>query len=379
MSYDALTIDAQTFYENGRHLDRGLLAQLSQFRDGPIDFIVSTVVLHEIRKALQEKAQAPIEALTKAHRDGLANGQLAKEQAQSLKATLDEMASAKDHAEAQLKEFVEATGAEVITVDKVSLKEILASYFGKRPPFSTKGKKDEFPDAITLTSLEIWAKENKKKLLAVSKDGDWKAFAEHAEWIDCKEDLGDALATVVAATDAALAQARAILTAISGAGHSDMRASLDGEIERAVEYETPYIEFDGPMQGEEDGVTLVLQSYDLSGADDDFADTEIVRMRADGFVMRTPVKIKATAHVSINFSVYDSIDKDYVPMGSKDVEADVEFDAYLLIDCAHEDDLDADADIATQFEILNAELVGAPPSIDIGYVEYSFAEEDEDF
>jgi chromosome condensin MukBEF complex kleisin-like MukF subunit len=55
-------------------------------------------------------------------------------------------------------------------------------------------KKAEFPDAISLLSLEAWAEANEKRILAVSGDKDWAAYAENSERIDVVSKLSDALA-----------------------------------------------------------------------------------------------------------------------------------------------------------------------------------------
>ena len=63
------------------------------------------------------------------------------------------------------------------------------------PPFEEPDKKKhEFPDAIALLSLEEWAEVNKTRILAVSCDRGWAAFAAESEWIVVDSDLASALA-----------------------------------------------------------------------------------------------------------------------------------------------------------------------------------------
>ena len=239
------------------------------------------------------------------------------------------------------------------------------------------------PYAITTGSelrkqVEAWAKENGKKILAVSKDGDWKAFADQSERIDCVDDLGAAMATLVAAKEASVADAWIVLQSIQSGEPAEVAETLHRQLEHAVEAEIPYAEFDGPMPGVDEGVTLTLLEFQIPGIEDKSTSLDIVRVRPGGFVMRVPIEIKARALADIHFSIYDSIDKDHVAMGSTDVEREISFDAFALIDC-EKAEIDEDGDKATMFEIIGAELVGAPRSIDLGYVDYSLAEDDDGF
>jgi hypothetical protein len=379
MAYDAITIDTQTVYGNNRSLDRGIVAQLSQYKDGIVRVVLSEVVVRELFKMLETKAKTTVDALNKAIREGRTNGQLTPNQEAALQGVVDAIAAPDKHAEAQLKAFVEATGAEIISVGKVAIKDLLHGYFGKKPPFSTQGKKDEFPDAISLLALEAWAKEHDRKILAVSKDCDWKAFSEHCERIDCVDDLGMAMATLVAARQASEEDAWRVLQAVEVDDPPELRAELTGQLQSAVEVLTPYAEFDGPMPGEDEGVMMSLLDFNITGVADRSASLDIVRVRPAGFVMRVPVEIKARAFADIHFSIYDSIDKDHVPMGSTDVECDVEFEASALIDCEkHEIDL-GEGKKEASYKIVSAELIDAPHSVDLGYIDYSLAGEDDDF
>lgn len=63
-------------------------------------------------------------------------------------------------------------------------------------------------------------------------------------------------------------------------------------------------------------------------------------------------------------------------MGSTSVEQDVDFDAFALITCHRLHDIDPNG---FPYEITGAELVDTPQSVDLGYVDHSFGEEEDDF
>lgn len=60
---------------------------------------------------------------------------------------------------------------------KNQISKVFGKYFAQEKPFGPKGKKDEFPDAFVLVSLEKYAKENKlKKIIVISTDNDMKEY-----------------------------------------------------------------------------------------------------------------------------------------------------------------------------------------------------------
>ena len=53
--YSALTIDTSIFNQHGLKLEKGLLAKLVQFKEMPINFVLSDVVYREVMNHLNKK------------------------------------------------------------------------------------------------------------------------------------------------------------------------------------------------------------------------------------------------------------------------------------------------------------------------------------
>jgi rRNA-processing protein FCF1 len=177
MKYDVITIDSEAIEHNGFHFDNGLLNELKQFKEGPIEVIISSVIINELIRRLSEKTREAKDslaaALKRATDYGIATGEASK---------IDQNIDPKEIAKKRLISFLHDIGAQSIKVDKVSTRDVLRLYLAPSPPFSGTGKKKhEFPDAIALLSLEAWADENDKKIVAVTKDSDWKAFAANSK------------------------------------------------------------------------------------------------------------------------------------------------------------------------------------------------------
>lgn len=73
----------------------------------------------------------------------------------------------------------------IVDYPTLNIKEIFISYFEKKFPFGSAGKKSEFPDAFALKSIELWAQEIKRKVFAFSKDNDMLGYkSEHLEIVE---------------------------------------------------------------------------------------------------------------------------------------------------------------------------------------------------
>ena len=91
--------------------------------------------------------------------------------------------------EKELNEILENTftksNFKIIDYPTLNIEGIFKSYFEKKFPFGSGGKKSEFPDAFALKSIEIWAEENEIKVLAFSKDNDMLNYkSKHLEIIE---------------------------------------------------------------------------------------------------------------------------------------------------------------------------------------------------
>lgn len=64
--------------------------------------------------------------------------------------------------------------------------KIIDDYFNENAPFKNGIKKNEFPDAIVLNSIESWCEDNDTKVYVVSQDGDLNSF-ESKNLIPIKE------------------------------------------------------------------------------------------------------------------------------------------------------------------------------------------------
>ncbi len=364
MEYDAITFDAQTIHSNSFHFDGGLLAQLKQFQKGPPQVVVSEIVVREVLKSLIDKARAAKDSVESAHKKAVDYGLRSADMPVHPNGEPDFRAISRARWQAYLNDI----GAMVLPVDDVSVRDLTRLYFSPAPPFSASGKKkNEFPDAIALLSLEGWAKNNGKRILAVSADGDWEKYATGSDSIDVVLDLGEALASLQKHAEEAAAVAQRLLVEIASKKDSKRREIF----EDLLSVEISGHGFDGDAESsyytEVDQVEVSYTGFSFLGdeVDNNFRVVQYDRSR---IVIESDLVVNVVAEGGFSLSVYDSIDKDYVGMGSASSTMDVELEITTLITFAgdvNSEDLD----------VKRVEIVDAPYSIDFGYVEPDHGED----
>ena len=103
---------------------------------------------------------------------------------------------------------------------------------------------------------------------------------------------------------------------------------------------------------------------------DGIYDFNIVQTGKDKIVAKVGLSIKAEAQADFSLAVWDSIDKDYVPMGSTSAETEVDFEAAALI--TFEGDFSA---APPEVDVAELELVDAIKSVDFGSVSPDYSDD----
>lgn len=367
MKYDILTLDTQVFTTNSFDFDGGYLAQVKQFKDGPIGVVISSVVAREVRNQLAEKIRQAKDKFEGAVKDALHYGLEAKaaEGLELLTGTPRIMATKRIQA------YLAEIGAPgTVPVNLITVDQLMDTYFKPAPPFAATGKKKaEFPDAVALLTLEAWAQKHGKKILAVSGDGDWSSYAEKSHYIDVVPDLKEALARLQAHAKEAAALVESFLAEIDQDGSEAAKAFealLDPEVEGyAVD---PGVETS--QHAEVEGGELSLLEYHLAGDAPEF-EFKVVRFGPWTVAASIELILKANASAYVSFYHWDSVDKESIPMGGVVAEKEVE-DLRATVIATWEKDV-----LEGEWALDSVELI----SVDnpkIGYVEPDFGGDWED-
>jgi hypothetical protein len=371
MKYDAVTLDTNIFDENGRNLEQGLLGRFVQFAEGSAQFVLSEIVWREMHKHLKDhnsKAKAQLDNAIK----NSALGYLLKDTSLIALQNVSNAAIAPDTAATnRLFQWQMRSHCKVIEAANADIARLIAMYFAPSAPFEGSGsKKHEFPDAIALITLEDWARTERKKLLAITRDQGWNAFCETSEWIDTEADLATALQRFQEHTESARKLVAELLGAVFLAGQLiHLRADIDQRVAAAV----AEMEFDPDFNSDYEitsvgNYDLRLRWFKPNLVDATKFDYRVVQTGANEIVASISIAVSAAAEIELTYYRMRKHERAYVGRSRDAVLAD--FDASLLLTISGED--------VSTCKITNLELIDTPADINFGDVGPDFGNYDHD-
>lgn len=319
-----ISMDASAFSRNAYDLHGGVLSAFSMLPEN-VELLLSDITLLEIEKNWANTCLSTCREI---------NAKLKKPLLQPAVSEMPKFIEEKDvrgAVQEQLKTFCGAINANIFSVEEGSLKDALSLYASSKPPFGSPKKQDEFKDALILLSLEKIAQQRKMKITVSSSDGDWKAFCEassHLDYIDGLESL----------LEYAFGVSPAIITEISDYLKSeDDPDGAMSDVYNFVEeqfYFPPAIEAWAPCEVE---AFANYAEYETSLKLHDCR--PVFKVVADNdSETRISLKLESQAkyHVAINFSAYDSVDRDYVSLSSEETEIDETIESIVILELRKE-------------------------------------------
>lgn len=369
IEYDAVFVDTSIFDGNALKLESGLLSKLNQFKKSHIEFILPDVIKSEVQNHLEKKIKVSRNALEKSINDAgdhLFFDGSALNNAKKLLIDSDEI---ENLAISRLSSFIKNTGALVLESSKyVSVKNLLEQYFSNKPPFAETGKKkNEFPDAIILLAVEKWAEQNNFSVLAIAKDKDWKAYCENSDNIDYQEDFAEGLATFNK-TNIPYTFIPNLESALQKNQLKGFIHSIEVGLESVLDGLTPDQEAESSFLIDEDGIYTSFKKMLLP--DNKFRMVE-VDVDEGWIVLEVLASITIEAEGDFSFSIRDSIDKDYVSLGSTSLTVEEEFKSEILITIVG--DLEGDIN---ELDIESVEVIDPIEVINFGTIEPDYGEYD---
>lgn len=367
MIYDAITLDTNIFRKNSYNLESGLLGKLKQFKEGSVQLILSEIVVRELKQHLIRDSLDIKSKLDMSLKDISKSYLLQENTLKTIHSLISSEVDAETAAKNRLRKFIDETGAIIIEAKHTSIKEVIKIYFDTVAPFEKTGsKKNEFPDAIALLSMTNWTKKYNKKILAISEDKGWLEYAKDKEWMDVETDLTNALVLIQKNTEQVSTIAECFLKRLFAGEYPKIQERIDKDVCDAVSSLDVYAEANSWLHHEAEFVSIEFIEFSYKND----ADFSILQIGRNFIVLEVPVLIKASASTTFYFYVWDSIDKEEIPMGSSPAATDVEFDAAILI-TVNIDSLTTPNEI----DVLEIELIKTINSIDFDEVEPDFRDD----
>jgi hypothetical protein len=375
LDYHALCVDTNIFREAGYGLDRGLLAQLDQFTQSPVQVVISEIVAREMQRQIAELVGKARAALEKSLKDVQLEMLTSEGSAHRARRAILTGETDEQIAQRRLDQFYERCDAMVLPADTVSSRDVLDRYFNREPPFAAPGdKKQEFPDAYALMSVERWAEEKNFKVIVVSRDRDWREFCASSERLVHRAELGEAL-KLLQPHNAAARLLTELNDCLVGEGDGygiveSIRESIKGSVE-AMEID---VQADSHFYCEASEVYAEYRDHEFRRITDEQVDMDLVRVTEHQVVVRLTAAITCGVHASFALSMTDPIDKEEVSMGSQSVEIEQTFDSDVLV--SFEGDF---AEGLASVLVNSVELVDEMPTVEFGEIEMNGGREDEEY
>jgi hypothetical protein len=325
----AITVDTTVFDDNGMRLDRGLFSQLLQFGRHPANLVISEVVLKEITRHLTGSINIKKERLGRDMIDAADFVGFDLKYVQEIKDKFRELPASSDLCKAQIDKFLNVSGTIVVeAADHIDVSDVLKCYFDSAAPFHHENpKKKEFPDAIALLSLEAWAMDEETEMVVVSRDSDWETFCNESEKLHLVKDLATALA-MFQTPDEAVKNLVENLRSTLNNPKSDLFLAIENEIREFdwVSHVTSDIE--SQFQCEEDDSEIEIKKCIFVDRPDAIAVTDI---DAEAVSVIFAFQIAGEYIANFSFEKWDSIDREYISMGSGSVEQDFDVSVSVVL------------------------------------------------
>lgn len=353
LDFGAITIDNATFKGEGYRFYEGLLAQMRQFKESPVQVLQTDIVHNEALKHIGLEISRTRVSIEQALRS--ANKQLKINSASinNARELLSVEGSETEIAEAMLEKYYEYIGAnKVDSGEYADFTKLMEMYFSTEAPFETgKDKKNEFPDAIALLALEGWAEENDMNIIAVSQDKGWKDFSKESTRITLVSSLAEALekfqphnkvASIIAhiREDSLFDEDNHVLEKIEQA----IINSIDGcdIIVEAISY----------MHFESGDTSANYISHKFDSDDEGLVKLRVISIDDEAIVLKVGATVYVEVEASFYFSVRDSIDKDYVGIGGNVYTAMESYHTDILLTLTGDFSQDFDDIEVTEIEVL---------------------------
>lgn len=349
-------MDTSIFDRYGCNLEFKVLGALNQFEHGPIRVLISEIVANEVTSHIARDAEKTQRDLNNALKEQAKRWKL-KTDIKSLNAELSLHGDARAAAEEQLNEYLAAVNGELVPAagPEGATKELLDRYFATKPPFEAKtAKKNEFPDAFALLSLERIGREHKKYVLCVTSDKGWKNFCETSDFVVYADDLEVALSHF---NDTGRVTADNTVAMLQQGNAAELKNAIDSAFEYHLDGLDFYPEGTAPLYFEGYPESAVMQYLDMKTAGAPI----VIAADEEEVTFSWTISALISFEAEFSFSVDNDIDNDYVNLGSQTYETEEMVTATLVITVLR--------DLEDEPQVVDVEVSVRVSEIDFGYVE----------
>ena len=329
------SLDTNLIQGAGYNFSRGALHQLPKQVPATMGLQLPEVVEREIVKHRMESVEKAIESLKGASEalarlTGLDLGPVDR-----AAAALNLADVAKKKFRDEVHDYAALCRGDVLPIAGAdAAASLFADYFDGRPPFgSRKDKKSEFPDAICLWLLEKFATDNHTQGIIASADEGWGQYAETSPRLYRVKSIEELAALFVETNEQAVAIRAMVADAVSDP-NSVLRRALRDSLTRHVsdaDWDVSELYSGSSHRIEPEAYDAEVSDYDLKGEPRIWS----LENEPTTWVVELRVSVGVRVSISIDFYVWDSIDREEMKIDSSSVVAEEEIDVEVYLTCSN--------------------------------------------
>ena len=333
VKYGAIAIDTSILEACNYNLEKGILTSLFQFKDSNIKIILPEIVYREAIKRISERYDDAKTRIGKAIDLSIKTFYTEGRDCDRARDILISKEQPIQIAERIMKKFISRTNAIVISFDSMkSFRPILDNYFACRPPFQNKkNKKNEFPDAISLFSLEQWAIDNSVCTVVVSKDEDWLEYAKQSKWLSGFRNLEKAISCFLPNN------AVAILKEKINAHLTDKNGKLNLQIEKELKEYILGLDLSTRascfFEYENISTHTEMCGYSFNEKSNGIFDIDVLEFSGTETVFAIPARVAVHVLGHFLFYTYDSSNSQYNDYWEETIEKDENLEVRIVVYC----------------------------------------------
>ncbi|WP_373413857.1 PIN domain-containing protein [Ensifer aridi] len=320
----ALTVDTNIFDEKNLQLTSPVLHAITSIRYRRFHFILSGTVAKEVERHIEQSTVDALRAARKVLGTALAAFDTTDPTRDDLLEMLTGGRTPEEAAYKRFNDYLDETGCEVLDdAGLVDTAKIFDAYFAGKPPFGSGAKKNEFPDALALNALERVAEERGTGIMVISKDGDWRAFCEESPRLHLIPDLERAL-SLINDPPVVLKETVHAWLQEGNDGREELTALLHGAVE-GLEFSVVGHSTAGDMEA----IPWNGELRSVEWPEPEEIDMIEIQDANEGFTTLTlsiPLLLEVRVPIELEFSTWDSIDRETIGLGSRMIHVDEELD-----------------------------------------------------
>lgn len=326
------SIDTDVIQSAGYNFEAGALNQLHTQLPKSMELQLTEVVANEVVNHLMEPVLKSIQEIHSAAANLKRKTDLPMDQMSDLFRGISPEKSSHAYFRKRVEDYAERCRGGILAMEGDGiLSELFRRYFAVEAPFELKtAKKSEFPDAAALLILEAHAIDNDAVGIVVSGDGGWQAFADQSDHLYCVSSLDQLTALFTATGEVATNIHAAIRAAIE-----DRWSSLRSELSDALKDHIDNAAWDIGEIFSDSGFRVEGEIYEVKLLDHDLIVDDAAIWNDDDDPSVWLVEVTATAKIDVSTScttyMWDSIDREELPLNSQTVDTadEIEVTAYL--------------------------------------------------